>query len=79
MVPGSLFWLSMMLSARSTKRQLLTHCALQARGKDVPKPVKTWNQCGLSSRALEVLRKAEFELPLAIQVRFRCCLSICLL
>ena len=30
--------------------------------------MKTWNQCGLSSRALEVLRKAEFEAPLAIQV-----------
>ena len=40
----------------------------QARGKDVARPVKTWNQCGLSSRALEVLRKAEFEAPLAIQV-----------
>ena len=35
----------------------------------MPKPVRTWNQCGLSSRALEVLRKAEFDVPLAIQVR----------
>ena len=42
---------------------------MQARGKDVPKPIKSWNQCGLSSRTLEVLRKSGFELPLAVQAQ----------
>jgi ATP-dependent RNA helicase DDX46/PRP5 len=42
---------------------------LKVRGKDVPKPVRTWTQCGLSSRVLEVLRKAGFEGPLPIQAQ----------
>ena len=41
----------------------------QARGKAAPRPIKTWNQCGLSSRTLEVLRKSGFEAPLAVQAQ----------
>lgn len=43
--------------------------SLQVRGNDVPKPIKTWNQAGLNSRVLEVLRKNGFERPLAIQAQ----------
>lgn len=39
------------------------------RGKDIPKPVKNWNQCGLSSRVLDVLKKAGLAAPMPIQVR----------
>lgn len=42
---------------------------VKVRGKDVPKPVKNWHQCGLSSRVLDVLRKGGFERPLAIQAQ----------
>ena len=42
---------------------------VQVRGKDISKPVRNWNQCGLSSRALEVLRKAGFPAPMAIQAQ----------
>jgi ATP-dependent RNA helicase DDX46/PRP5 len=65
-------------SAISSGPQFQVHLALnaqtnagfaQVRGKDVPKPVKTWNQCGLSSRLLEVLRKSGFAKPMAIQAQ----------
>ncbi|KAL4419032.1 hypothetical protein ABPG77_010019 [Micractinium sp. CCAP 211/92] len=42
---------------------------VKVRGKDVPKPVKNWHQCGLSSRVLDVLRKGGFERPLSIQAQ----------
>lgn len=42
---------------------------VQVRGKNVPKPVKNWNQCGLSSRLLEVLRKLEYHKPMPIQAQ----------
>ncbi len=41
----------------------------QVRGKDVPKPIKNWNQAGLSSRLLDVLRRGGFERPLPIQAQ----------
>lgn len=40
---------------------------VKVRGKDVPKPVKNWNQCGLSARVLETIRRAGFDTPLPIQ------------
>lgn len=36
-------------------------------GKDVPKPIRTWNQTGLSSRILEQIKKMGFEKPMPIQ------------
>ncbi|KAI3433563.1 hypothetical protein D9Q98_003374 [Chlorella vulgaris] len=42
---------------------------IKVRGKDVPKPVKNWNQCGLSTRILDVLKKGGFERPLPIQAQ----------
>ena len=42
---------------------------LQVRGKDNPKPVKTWTQCGLQTRALEVLRKMKYAKPMPIQAQ----------
>ncbi len=42
---------------------------MQVRGKDIPKPVRSWNQCGLATRVLEILRKAGCEKPLPIQAQ----------
>lgn len=44
------------------------------RGKDVPRPVRSWNQCGLSGRILEILRKAGMTdpMPIQAQARLRC-------
>ena len=43
--------------------------ATQVRGKDIPKPVRSWNQCGLATRVLDILRKAGFDKPLPIQAQ----------
>jgi len=40
---------------------------IKCRGKNCPKPIKSWTQCGLSNRILDVIKKAGFEKPLAIQ------------
>lgn len=42
---------------------------IKVRGKGVPKPVKNWNQCGLSSRILDILKRSGFEQPLPIQAQ----------
>ena len=42
---------------------------IKVRGKDVPRPVKNWFQCGLSGRILDVLKKDGFDKPMPIQVR----------
>lgn len=42
---------------------------IKVRGKEIPKPIKTWSQAGLSERMIEVMKKAEFEKPLPIQAQ----------
>ena len=37
------------------------------KGKDCPKPVRTWTQCGLSNKITEVLKKNSYEKPTPIQ------------
>ena len=41
---------------------------IKVRGKNVPRPVKNWNQCGLTGRVMEVLKKSAFTAPMPIQV-----------
>jgi ATP-dependent RNA helicase DDX46/PRP5 len=38
-------------------------------GKDIPKPVQKWSQCGLNVQSLEVIRKLGYERPTAIQMQ----------
>ena len=42
---------------------------VQVRGKDNPKPVKSWTQCGLDRRALAVLEKQKYTKPMPIQAQ----------
>ena len=42
---------------------------LKIHGKDVPKPVKTWNQTGLPSKILDMIKKLNFEKPMPIQAQ----------
>ncbi|KAL6194210.1 hypothetical protein ACLB2K_035294 [Fragaria x ananassa] len=42
---------------------------LKINGKDVPKPIKTWPQTGLTTKTLEVIKKLNFEEPLPIQAQ----------
>ncbi|ALC49742.1 CG6227 [Drosophila busckii] len=40
---------------------------IQVKGKGCPKPIKTWAQCGVSKKEMEVLRRMGFEKPTPIQ------------
>ncbi|XP_022765162.1 DEAD-box ATP-dependent RNA helicase 42 [Durio zibethinus] len=42
---------------------------LKLHGKDVPKPIKTWHQTGLTSKILETIRKLNYEKPMPIQAQ----------
>ncbi|CAA3008216.1 DEAD-box ATP-dependent RNA helicase 42-like [Olea europaea subsp. europaea] len=42
---------------------------LKIHGKDVPKPVKTWHQTGLSTKILETIKKLNYERPMPIQAQ----------
>ncbi|RAL52440.1 hypothetical protein DM860_007297 [Cuscuta australis] len=42
---------------------------LKIHGKDIPKPVKTWYQTGLSTKILDTIKKLNYERPMPIQVQ----------
>ncbi|OVA05854.1 Helicase [Macleaya cordata] len=42
---------------------------LKLHGKDVPKPIKTWIQTGLTSKILDTIRKLGYEKPMPIQAQ----------
>lgn len=43
--------------------------SIRVRGKGCPKPIKTWAQCGVSKKQLEILKKLSFETPTPIQAQ----------
>ncbi|KAI3800576.1 hypothetical protein L1987_28667 [Smallanthus sonchifolius] len=42
---------------------------LKVHGKDVPKPIKTWYQTGLTTKILETIRKLNYDKPMSIQAQ----------
>ena len=40
----------------------------KCKGKNVPKPIKNWPQCGVSSKILNLLKKYSYDKPTPIQV-----------
>ncbi|CAG2161434.1 unnamed protein product [Oppiella nova] len=40
---------------------------IKAKGKGCPKPIKTWAQCGVSKKVLDVLKRNNYEKPTPIQ------------
>lgn len=42
---------------------------IRVKGKGCPKPIKTWAQCGVSKKMLDVLKKQEYEKPTPIQAQ----------
>ncbi|XP_075522346.1 DEAD-box ATP-dependent RNA helicase 45-like [Primulina tabacum] len=42
---------------------------LKIHGKDVPKPVKTWHQTGLSTKILDTIKKMNYDKPMPIQAQ----------
>lgn len=46
-----------------------TQLELKIHGKDVPKPIKTWHQTGLSTKILDTIKKLNYEKPMSIQAQ----------
>ena len=42
---------------------------VKVKGKDVPKPIKSWSQAGLSKKVMDVLKKNDYEKPTPIQAQ----------
>ena len=42
---------------------------IKVKGKNCPKPIKNWPQCGVSSKILEILKKNGYEKPTPIQAQ----------
>lgn len=42
---------------------------IKVKGKDVPKPVQKWSQCGLSRQTLDIISGLGYEKPTAIQMQ----------
>lgn len=42
---------------------------IRIKGKGCPRPIRTWAQCGVSKKMLEVLKKSNYEKPTPIQVQ----------
>lgn len=42
---------------------------IKIRGKDCPKPIKNWAQCGVSKKELDVLKKSNYNKPTPIQAQ----------
>lgn len=40
---------------------------IQVKGKGCPRPIKTWAQCGVSKKEMDILKKLNFEKPTPIQ------------
>lgn len=58
--------------SRMTSEEVATYrkqLELKIHGKDVPKPIKTWQQTGLSTKILEMIKKLNFEKPMPIQAQ----------
>ncbi|XP_044738948.1 probable ATP-dependent RNA helicase DDX46 isoform X2 [Chrysoperla carnea] len=43
--------------------------SIRVRGKGCPKPIRTWAQCGVSKKQLEILKKLNYEKPTPIQAQ----------
>ena len=42
---------------------------IKIKGKNAPKPIRTWAQCGVSQRILDILKKNDYEKPSPIQAQ----------
>jgi ATP-dependent RNA helicase DDX46/PRP5 len=42
---------------------------IKVRGRSCPRPIKSWAQCGVSRKMLQILKKLEYELPTPIQMQ----------
>jgi ATP-dependent RNA helicase DDX46/PRP5 len=50
------------------------HGDIKIRGKNIPKPIFNWYQCGLSDKIMAVLERKEFKAPFPIQCQAISCI-----
>ncbi|KAJ9704690.1 hypothetical protein PVL29_002976 [Vitis rotundifolia] len=66
------FYIEVKESARMTPEEIAAYrkqLELKIHGKDVPKPVKTWHQTGLTTKILDTIKKLNYERPMPIQAQ----------
>ncbi|PIN13308.1 RNA helicase [Handroanthus impetiginosus] len=66
------FYIEVKESSRMTSEEVAAYrkqLELKIHGKDVPKPVKTWHQTGLSTKILDTIKKLNYEKPMPIQAQ----------
>ena len=66
------FYIEVKDIAKMTSEEVVAYrkeLELKLHGKDVPKPIKTWHQTGLTSKILETIKKHNFEKPMPIQAQ----------
>ncbi|KAI3474022.1 hypothetical protein Pfo_028810 [Paulownia fortunei] len=66
------FYIEVKEISRMTSEEVASYrkqLELKIHGKDVPKPVKTWHQTGLSTKILDTIKKLNYEKPMPIQAQ----------
>ncbi|KAF9595307.1 hypothetical protein IFM89_038459 [Coptis chinensis] len=66
------FYIEVKEITRMTAEEVATYrkqLELKLHGKDVPKPIKTWMQTGLTTKVLDVIKKLGYERPMSIQAQ----------
>ncbi|KAJ4702357.1 putative Dead box ATP-dependent RNA helicase [Melia azedarach] len=66
------FYIEVKEIARMTPEEVAAYrkqLELKIHGKDVPTPIKTWHQTGLTSKILETIKKLNYEKPMPIQAQ----------
>ncbi|KAL8039516.1 hypothetical protein ABFX02_10G041600 [Erythranthe guttata] len=66
------FYIEVKEISRMTSEEVASYrkqMELKLHGKDVPKPIKTWHQTGLSTKILDTIKKLNYEKPMSIQAQ----------
>ncbi|KAF5192949.1 Dead-box atp-dependent rna helicase [Thalictrum thalictroides] len=66
------FYIEVKEISRMTNEEVATYrkqLEVKLHGKDVPKPIKTWTQTGLTSKILDMIKKLGYERPMSIQAQ----------
>ncbi|CAN1235339.1 DEAD-box ATP-dependent RNA helicase 42 [Linum perenne] len=66
------FYIEVKEISRMTPEEVSTYrkqLELKIHGKDVPKPIKTWHQTGLTTKIMDTIKKLNYEKPMPIQAQ----------
>ncbi|KAL1219758.1 DEAD-box ATP-dependent RNA helicase 42 [Cardamine amara subsp. amara] len=66
------FYIEVKEISRMTQEEVNTYrkeLELKVSGKDVPRPIKSWHQTGLTSKILDTMKKLNYEKPMPIQTQ----------